>query len=129
MNKSLSDADMIVYYDGLCPICRREMMILKKKARDHSVGFCDFTDREFDPQSIGRTEAELAAQLHVYDRGRWIVGMDALRALYNQVGLGKWINWTALPGIRIVCDWGYGVFARFRPRLSGASGCSDSQCG
>lgn len=123
-----------VFYDGACPICRREMLALQRRAQKSPqlasrVNFCDFTQPEFQPESYGLTMAELMAELHVYDlkRGQFLVGMAALRALYRSLGLGGLVNWTGLPVVKPGCDLAYKVFAKFRPRL-GSRRCHEESC-
>lgn len=123
-----------VFYDGACPICRREMAALQQRAQKspqlaHRVSFVDFTEPDFQPESCGRTMSQLMAELHVYDlrRGQFLVGMAALRVLYRALGLGGMVNWTGLPVLKSGCDLAYKVFAKFRPRLSGRS-CHQDAC-
>ena len=97
---------------------------------EHRVEFCDITHPEFKPESYGLTMDDFMAEIHVYDykQDQFMVGMAALRALYEELGMGHWLNWTAWPVIKPGCDFAYMVFARLRPRLGGGSRCSTSQC-
>jgi predicted DCC family thiol-disulfide oxidoreductase YuxK len=116
-----------VFYDGGCPLCRREMNLLKRWDRRRQIRFSDISDRAFQPQAIGKTHDELMARLHGRLRdGTWLEGVEVFRRLYAAVGLRPIVWLTRLPGVSHLLDFGYAIFARHRLRLTGR--CTTESC-
>ena len=112
--------DVEVFYDGECPLCRREIAMLRRWDRRERVRFTDLTGAGFDPASIGKTMAELMAEIHGrLPNGELIVGVEVFRRLYAAVGLG-WLVWpTRLPGVSHLLAFAYKVFAARRLKWTG----------
>ena len=129
---SLSDKTspfLKVFYDGDCPLCSREIKHLKHKAQKRmifSILFVDIAASDFQPELHGRSMEQFMGELHVYRQGEFLLGMAAVRALYEHLGMGKWMSWTAVPVIKPICDASYKVFARLRPRLNRGNRCLSS---
>lgn len=109
-----------VFFDGDCPLCRREIGMLRWLDRKQRIRFTDITAEDFDAAAIGRTHDELMAEIHGrLPNGQLITGVEVFRQLYGAVGL-RWLMWiTRLPLVSHVLNWGYGVFARNRLRWTG----------
>jgi predicted DCC family thiol-disulfide oxidoreductase YuxK len=117
-----------VFYDGECPLCVREIKILRWLDRRDRIRFTDIAADEFDPAGFGKTMQEFMDEIQGrLPTGEWIVGVEVFRRLYAAVGFG-WLVWpTRWPGISHALEFGYRVFAKSRLRLTGrcsASGCS-----
>lgn len=116
-----------VFFDGACPLCRREIGMLRWLDRKQRIRFTDIAEPGFDAADVGRTQADLMAQIHGrLPTGELITGVEVFRQLYEAVGL-KCLMWiTRLPLVSHVLDWGYQVFARNRLRWTGrkAETCS-----
>jgi predicted DCC family thiol-disulfide oxidoreductase YuxK len=52
-----------VFYDGACPLCRRELELLRRWDRRRRLRMADVSNSAFDPQTIGNTFADLMARL------------------------------------------------------------------
>ena len=116
-----------VFFDGGCPLCRREMNLLKRWDRRGQIRFTDISDPAFDPRALGKTSAEMMAR--IYGRlpdGTWLTGVDVFRRLYAAVGLRPLVWLTRLPIISQVLDLGYAIFARNRLRITGR--CTSESC-
>ena len=120
--------DVEVFYDGGCPLCRREISMLQRWDRQARILFTDIDRPEFQPENLGKTHAELMAEIHgrLAD-GTLITGVEVFRRLYAAVGLGPLVALTRLPGLSHLLNWGYGLFARNRLRLTGR--CTNETCG
>lgn len=117
-----------VFFDGDCPLCRREINWLRKRDRQDNVRFTDIAARDFDPSPTGKTLTELMARIHGrLPTGELIEGVEVFRRLYTAVGLGWLVAPTRLPLVRQLLDAGYRLFARYRLRLTGR--CSAQSCG
>ncbi|MCY4444156.1 MAG: DUF393 domain-containing protein [Proteobacteria bacterium] len=110
-----------VFYDGACPVCRREMHWLKKKAQRRKIKkdihWVDIAQEGFDAKIYGKSREDFMSSLHVFDGKIYVKGMDSIRCLYRELGLGKWMDWTGTIVIKQIVDLGYKVFAKWRPRF------------
>lgn len=110
---------LTLFFDGLCPVCAREMAFLRRRDRTGRLAFIDIAEPAFDPRPWGLTLPDLVGRMHAVDvDGRVIDGPEVFRRAYSAVGLGWLLAWTSWPGLRTVADVGYRLFARIRPRLS-----------
>ncbi len=114
-----SDSMLTVFYDGACPLCRREIAFYQRKQGAERVRWVDVCDAGCAalPPQLSRSEA--LRRFHVRDEeGRLLSGGSAFAAL-----------WKALPGFRPlglffsaapltwILERAYRVFLRIRPRL------------
>ncbi len=53
-----------VLYDGDCPLCRREVNMLRRMDRQRRIGFTNIASAEFEAGDYGLTEDELMAEIH-----------------------------------------------------------------
>lgn len=119
--------DIEVFYDGACPMCRREMAMLRRLDRHDRIRFTDIAAPGFDPSVVGRTQAQLMARIHArLPDGSIAEGVEVFRRLYATVGFGALAALTRLPGVSQALDVAYDAFARRRTRLTGR--CDDTTC-
>lgn len=116
-----------VFFDGDCPLCVREIGMIRwmdrrKRIRFTDIAAADFLVSEY-PWSKDEFMAEIRGRL---SDGTWIVGVEVFRQLYAAVGFAWIVAPTRLPGISHLMDWGYQVFAKNRLRLTGR--CKDGHC-
>jgi predicted DCC family thiol-disulfide oxidoreductase YuxK len=119
--------DIEVYFDGACPLCRREVDLLRKLDRAGRIRFTDIAVASFDPATAGIPMAALMARIHGrLPSGDLVEGVEVFRRLYTAVGFGRLVAFTRLPGIRHALDLAYAIFARNRLRLTGR--CDGDRC-
>lgn len=119
--------ELEVFYDGGCPLCRREIATLKKWDRRGQILFTDIDAPEFRAETVGKTQTELMELIHGrLPDGAWVTGVEVFRKLYAAAGFGPLVALTRLPGVSHLLDWGYTVFARNRLRVTGR--CTDERC-
>jgi predicted DCC family thiol-disulfide oxidoreductase YuxK len=112
--------DVEVFYDGGCPLCRREIEMLRRWDQRNRIRFNDIASPEFDSKRVGVDDEELMAEIHArLPDGTLIRGVEVFRRLYTAVGCGWLVAVTRWPGVKQVLDFGYGLFARYRLRLTG----------
>jgi predicted DCC family thiol-disulfide oxidoreductase YuxK len=115
-----NDFTIEMFYDGDCPLCMRETRFLQKLDRRHRIRFANIAAPDFDPESVGKTHADLMAEIHGrLPDGTWITGVEVFRRLYASVGLGPLVQLTRLPFIKQLMNAGYRLFARNRLKLTG----------
>ena len=128
MNSELNnDWKVEVFYDGECPLCLREISLLRRLDRKHRILFTDIADPSFSPARFGMTMKDFMDEIQGRLRsGEWITGVEVFRRLYAAVGLKPVVALTRLPGISHGLEFGYRVFAKNRLRLTGR--CDDGTC-
>ena len=128
-----SGAEVTVFIDGLCPLCRHEAKLLSRLDKDRGrLALIDIAAPGFDAGAYGRTQDEFMGSIHALGAdGSMVTGMEVFRRAYAAVGWGWLWAPTGWPGLRWVCDRLYRVFARVRPylRRGGASAaCESDRC-
>lgn len=112
--------DIEVFFDGGCPLCLREVNLLKRWDRKQKIRFTDIDAETFPSANVGKTYDDLMAQMHgrLAD-GTWVRGVEVFRRMYAAVGFKSLVWLSRWPGISQTLDLGYRVFARHRLRLTG----------
>lgn len=119
--------DIEVFFDGECPLCVREIEMLRRWDQRNRIIFTDISALEFAPSKIERDMKTLMAEIHGrLPNGELITGVEVFRRLYSAVGLASLVALTRLPVISHGLEFGYRVFARNRLRLTGR--CSKESC-
>ena len=114
-----------IFYDGLCPVCKTEIGLLRRTAQSHRVQFKDITAANFAPSAYGRNMADFVGSIHGLDsEGRVISGLEVFRVVYRELGLGWLVSWTNWPVFSPVAEAAYRWFCRVRPRFSKFGSCS-----
>ena len=116
-----------VFYDGECPLCLREIKMLRWMDRKKNIRFTDIADPAFCPADYRKTIQEFMDEIQGrLPDGSWIIGVEVFRRLYASVGLGPLVALTRLPGVSHGLDLGYRIFAKNRLRLTGR--CNAGAC-
>ena len=127
MQTPLSPFDVEVFYDGECPLCKREIRMLRGRDRRQRIRFTDIAAESFEAFSLGVTREALMGRIHGrLPDGKLIQGVEVFRRLYAAVGFARLVAVTRLPGITQLLDVAYHAFARNRLRLTGR--CVDGAC-
>ena len=121
---------LTVFFDGACPICDREIALMKRLDRRRQLEFCDFSAQEYNAVSIGFTAADLATVIHArWADGRVITGIEVFRAMWEAVGLRFLAKLSRLSVVEPLVLNAYAWFARNRLRLTGRShACTGAAC-
>ena len=109
-----------VFFDGDCPLCIREVNLLRRLDRSGRVQFTDIAAPDFVAAVTPEEHADFMARIRGrLPDGTMIEGVEVFRRLYAAVGFGALVAPTRLPGVSQLLDLGYRVFARNRLRLTG----------
>lgn len=124
-----TDFDVEVFYDGDCPLCLREINMLRRWDQRGRIVFTDIAAPDFSADKLPVNHQQLMARIHGrLPDGTLIEGVEVFRRLYAAVGW-KWpVAVSRLPGIRQVLDLGYTVFAKNRLWITGRSNDECDRC-
>lgn len=116
-----------VFYDGQCPLCCREIGMIRWLDRRERLRLTDISTPEFRPADYQKSMDDFMSEIQGrLPDGQWIIGVEVFRQLYAAVGLGWLVAITRWPGISRGLDFGYRVFAKNRLRLTGR--CTPDSC-
>ena len=99
-----------VLYNETCPVCRFEIDAYRRQTA--AQGLPIRFDRMDRAEDWGLTPDQAARQLHVWQGGKVLCGMDAFRALWSAMPRWRWLaEVTGWPLIRPLADVAYGRVA------------------
>ncbi|MEM9646579.1 MAG: DUF393 domain-containing protein [Planctomycetota bacterium] len=126
-DSAADDWQVEVFYDGDCPLCVREIKMLRWMDRRKRIRFTNIADQSFRVGDYGWSMQEFMDEVQgrLAD-GTWIIGVEVFRRLYAAVGFGAVIWLTRVPGISHGLELGYRVFAKNRLKLTGR--CNTGAC-
>lgn len=108
--------EVTVWYDGACPLCRREIGGLRRLDRRGAIEFIDVSGGE--PESCPLSQDELLARFHAREKGRLFSGAAAFAAMWRAIPLLRPFGQAArLPPLLWLLERLYRLFLRIRPRL------------
>ncbi|MDH3579155.1 MAG: DUF393 domain-containing protein [Hyphomicrobiales bacterium] len=112
-----------VFYDGSCPLCRREVAFYRRRVGARAIEWLDVSETAPDEVAPGLTRAAALARFHVRRRdGTLVSGGDAFRALWRALPLFRPAALLlSLPGLRGLLNRAYNIFLRYRPALQRAA--------
>ncbi len=123
--KKQDDWEIEVFFDNDCPLCKKEINLLRWLDRKSRVKFTDISAADFQPETYGITFGQFMAEIHGrLPDGSFVVGVEVFRRIYSAIGLGLFVWPTRLFGVRHSLDYLYRVFARNRLRWTGR--CDDA---
>lgn len=106
---------LTVWFDGACPLCRREIALVRWLDRRGRIAFVDVAAAD-SVCPIDR--AQLLSRFHARENGRILSGVAAFAAMWRAVPLLWPLGQIArLPLVLPVLDRAYLVFLRLRPRI------------
>lgn len=105
-----------VWYDGACPLCLREIALMRRLDRRGRINFIDVAGGG-DP-SCPVDRALLLARFHAEEDGVIHDGAAAFAAMWRAIPLLRPLGLAAKnPRVLRVLEAGYVRFLRLRPRL------------
>ncbi len=108
--------DVTVWYDGACPLCRREIAGLRKLDRREAIDFVDVSKGK--PESCPLAHEDLLARFHAREDGRLLSGAAAFAAMWRAIPLLRPLGELArVPLVLWVLERLYRRFLVIRPYL------------
>ncbi|MFT5130075.1 MAG: putative DCC family thiol-disulfide oxidoreductase YuxK [Rhodothermales bacterium] len=117
MNTIDSDAQLVIFYDGQCPLCSREVSHYARRDRHNVLRLVDIAEPSFDAVAEGVDPLLVHARFHVrLADGQLTTGVDAFAAIWEALEIWPLARVCARNRLlRIPLDLGYVCFARIRP--------------
>lgn len=106
---------LTVWHDGACPLCRREIAVMRRLDRAGAIDFVDASDGD---ASCPVDRAELLARFHAREDGVLLSGAAAFAAMWRAIPLLRPLGLAArTPWVLALLERAYCQFLRVRPRL------------
>lgn len=106
----------VVYFDGACPVCAREIALYRRADGGDQVQWLDVSPPDAAACAPDLDRATALARLHVRDEtGRLHVGGAAFLVLWRALpGWRRWTRWLDHAQGRLLLSAAYAVFLRLR---------------
>lgn len=116
---SQQSSELIIFFDGGCPLCVKEMRHLKRLDKEGRIQFENVNEPDFSQRYPQVDVAKANQYLHgQVSSGEMIYGLDVTHEAWSLVGKGWMIAPLRWPVIRWFADKAYLFFARHRNRIS-----------
>ena len=112
--------DLVVWHDGDCPLCRREIALMRRLDRRGAITFVDATDPD---ASCPIDRRDLLARFHAREDGTMLSGAAAFAAMWRAIPVLRPLGLLARNGTALrLLERAYLGFLVVRPRLQAALG-------
>ena len=114
---------LTMYYDGLCPLCKAEILFLSGRNEAGLLSFVDINSSQYIAESVGVScQQALDSMYAQYDDGALINGVDVFTAAYERANLPILAWLFSRASLRPMLTWGYRFFAKHRHSISSILG-------
>lgn len=105
-----------VWFDGGCPLCQREIRIMRRLDIGGAIDFVDVSE------SVDATcpidQADLLARFHAEENGKVLSGAAAFAAMWRAIPRLRWLGMLAQNAtVLAIFERLYLLFLRIRPKL------------
>jgi 3-demethoxyubiquinol 3-hydroxylase len=112
-----SAADCVVYFDGACPLCRREIAHYRGQAGAAAIAWVDAAD--CDSAALGADLSRDAALARLHARradGTLVSGVAAFALIWSRLPAYRWLApVVARRPVLSLLEFAYSAFLRLRP--------------
>ena len=124
------DRPFEVFFDGECPLCVKEINLIRWLDRADRIKYTDIAAPDFDAEAqTGLSFETLMARIHGRTAdGNLIEGVEVFRQLYGRTFLRGTVGLTRLPGVAGLLRMGYVFFARYRLRMTNRCDAVEGRC-
>lgn len=109
-----------VWFDGDCPLCRREIALMRRLDRRGRIEFVDVADNGSDDalSQCPVDRRQLLARFHAEENGTILDGAAAFAAMWRAIPLLRPLGLLARNrAVLAALEWLYGRFLTVRPFL------------
>jgi predicted DCC family thiol-disulfide oxidoreductase YuxK len=131
MNNMINQEQTLkVYFDGLCPLCSREIEHYQKQKGAEKIQFVDICGPQFDADKENLDPKKIHQVMHVRKAdGTVATAVDAFIEIWKVLPKYNWAAAAAAKAnVRLLLNFGYHIFAKIRPWLprKASADCSTS---
>ena len=110
-----SAENLTVWFDGACPLCRREIAFMRRLDRR---GRIDFVDVASEDSVCPLNRDVLLARFHASENGQMVDGAEAFAAMWRAIPVLRPLGLLArIPPILWLLERMYRGFLRVRPAM------------
>jgi predicted DCC family thiol-disulfide oxidoreductase YuxK len=107
--------DLTVWFDGGCPLCRREIALMQRLDKRGAIAFVDVSD---EATSCPLDRRELLARFHASEDGQIVSGAAAFAAMWRAIPMLRPLGILARNRVGLaILERFYLGFLKLRPRL------------
>ena len=108
-------SEIIVWYDGACPLCVSEIAFMDRLDKENAIMFIDLMEPE---ASCPVDRSLMLVRFHASEDGQLLSGAAAFAAMWRAIPLLRPLGQAArLPGALPLLELVYKLFLRVRPQL------------
>jgi predicted DCC family thiol-disulfide oxidoreductase YuxK len=109
-------SELIVWHDGACPLCRREIAMMRRLDRRGAIRFIDVAAATDAACPVDRDA--LLARFHASEDGKLLSGAAAFAAMWRTIPLLRPLGIAArAPLVLTILEHAYRAFLSVRPHL------------
>ena len=111
---------LTIFFDGGCPLCKREVDFLQSKNQKGALSFIDINTSDFSSDlKFGITYKQAMDRIHAMKSdGSVIKDIKVFQEAYSLIGLGWIYAPTKLPILDKFIEFVYGLWAKYRLRIT-----------
>lgn len=114
-------APTTVYFDSLCPLCRKEVAFYRWLDGDRRLAWLDVAPKDVRLDAVGLCRADALTRLHAkLPDGKLVSGAEAFLTIWAAIPILAPLSWLRyIPGVPWVLERAYRGFLKIRPWLTG----------
>ena len=126
---------LTIFFDGGCPLCKREVDFLQSKNQKGYLSFIDINSSDFSLDfKYGISYKQAMERIHAFKSdGSVIKDIKVFQEAYSLIGMGWIYAPTKLPILDKFIEFIYGLWAKYRLKLTFRPSieklCSERGCG
>ena len=111
---------LTIFFDGGCPLCKREVDFLQSKNQEGALSFIDINTSDFSSDlKYGITYKQAMDRIHAMKSdGSLIKDIKVFQEAYSLIGLGWIYAPTKLPILDKFIEFIYGLWAKYRLKIT-----------
>ena len=116
----MNTAKLTIFFDGECPLCKREVDFLQSRNQKEYLSFIDINSSDFSLDfKNGITYKQAMERIHgLKSDGSVIKDIKVFQEAYDLIGLGWIYAPTKLPVFDKFIEFIYGLWAKYRLKIT-----------
>jgi predicted DCC family thiol-disulfide oxidoreductase YuxK len=104
-----------VWFDGACPLCTREIALMRRLDRRGAIHFVDLASSE---STCPLDRREMLARFHAQEEGKLVSGAEAFAAMWRVIPILRPLGLLARNRMILrILERSYLAFLKVRPKL------------